>query len=266
MNTELKDLFLKRFDFMTKLVSMYDSHDSLTNFDLKQACTIFTNELEYRQAIENIIKREKYYDYQNELISDIDTLSYVLMGEDYKNKWIQLVEQYSTQITKEHFDKLSNKYNKSITDINSFIGYILDCSNEQSDYFTVLTDNTDTKKTMFYCFVLMYVDLVYKDIIIPCETYMQALNNILKLNDTLDERMINKPNEKMINKFDEKIMNKFDEKIMNKFDEKIMNKFDERMINKFDERMRGSNINEQTDMLGILIQSFKTSKLFISEL
>jgi hypothetical protein len=70
----------------------------------------------------------------------------------------------------------------------------------------------------------------------------------------------------MINKFDEKIMNKFDEKIMNKFDEKIMNKFDERMINKFDERMRGSNINEQTDMLGILIQSFKTSKLFISEL
>ena len=266
MNSELKELFLKRFDFMVKLVSMYDSHDSLTNFDLKQACTIFTNELEYRQAIENIIKREKYYDYQNELISDIDTLSYVLMGEDYKNKWIQLVEQYSTQITKKHFDKLSDKYNKSITDINSFIGYVLDCSNEQSDYFTVLIDNTDTKKTMFYCFMLMYVDLVYKDIIIPCETYMQALNNITKSNDMLDETIMNKFDETIMNKFDETIMNKFDKKIMNKFDKKIMNKFDNKIMNEPAERMFGSNTNEQTDMLGILIQSFKTSKLFIREL
>ena len=41
MDIELKEIFKQRLNFVLSLTSLYDSYDSLTNFDLKQVGTVF---------------------------------------------------------------------------------------------------------------------------------------------------------------------------------------------------------------------------------
>ena len=122
MDTELKEIFKQRLNFVLSLASLYDSYDSLTNFDLKQAGTVFENEIDYQEFLLNIGRRKKYYEYQNELISDLDVLSYVTMGKEAQKKWMELTTKYinKTNSNKQYFDKLTKVYKTDINNINSY--------------------------------------------------------------------------------------------------------------------------------------------------
>jgi len=109
MNDELKNMFLKRFEVMFELVNINDSREAMKNELLKTYTFNDENEIEFKKTMNDIQIKQEFYGYQNEIISDFDVLTYILMPENEKQKWVELVTEYKTYIDgrQEIFEKLN---------------------------------------------------------------------------------------------------------------------------------------------------------------
>lgn len=268
MDTELKEFFKQRLNFVLSLASLYDSYDSLTNFDLKQAGTVFENEIDYQEFLLNIGRRKKYYEYQNELISDLDVLSYVTMGKEAQKKWMELTTKYinETNSNKQYFDKLTQVYKTDINNINSFINFVISNSDGQNEYYNLLTDGQDFNKSLFYCFIPMYIKLVYDNKIVPCISFTEAMTNNVEeeitkaMTNNIEEEITNKP---IIFENKKNIEIPIKKNIIQSSRNEISNR------NNYDRNIKvygADKIEQDQDMISIIMQCFKMSKLFIKDM
>jgi hypothetical protein len=247
MNDKLKTLFLKRFNDMMELVNLrtnnYMVRDKLAEFELKRG-----NELEFRDTISKIPMLYSYNEYQMEILSDMDVMTYMSLTDEEKKIWINELDNYVNETNKhsEYFDKLNNIYDTNVNNIDEFINFLKDNSTENNSYIQLLTNDNDTKKSLFYCYLPYYIYLIYNNIIIP----------IKSLIDDTPESSINTTPLIDNNKLMRKNYNK-QIKIKN------IHTIEENRERKKNKQMIGGSIKDTTNLIDILVNNFKSFKLHI---
>lgn len=256
MNEELKRLFFKRFDAMMELLSNADSTSARENRLLKTAEFDDSNEIEYKQSIQDLKIRGKYYEHQIEMMSDFDVLTFVLIPEEEQKKWFELCDAYRKQIEndKETFVKVANVLeDDSITDVDSFIKFIMKHSSGVSTYYDMIKSDRDLGKSLFYCYIFKYIELIRDGVVKPYKfsEVLEKISEASKSTKTQSESREKIP-ELKINR--EKMFPGKTEEIHKKFsDLRIDNRLqDDRFI-----LSGGLEQKPQIDFIGLILQSFK---------
>ena len=246
MNEDLKNLFFKRFDAMMELLSNADSTSSRENRLLKTAEFDDSNEIEYNQSIQNLKIRGKYYEHQVEMLSDFDILTIVSIPEEEQKMLFKLFDEYKNRIDskKEIFNKIANVFeDDDIKNFDSFVEFVMKNSSNVNTYYDMIKEDRDFKKSLFYCYMIKYTELIYEGVVKPYK-FSEVLKKLSKASETVEIQT--KPivqNE--IKKFKEEIPEL---------------RRDDYSKQKIRERIRGGlEEKPQTDFIGLILQSFKMS-------
>lgn len=259
MNEDLKRLFFKRYDAMMDLLSNADSTSARENRLLKTAEFDDSNEIEYKQSIQDLKIRGKYYEHQIEMMSDFDVLTFVLIPEEEQKKWFELCDAYKKQIdnNKETFSKIANILeDDSITDVDSFIEFVMKHSSGVNTYYDMIKSDRDFKKSLFYCYIFKYIELLRDGVVKPYK-FSEVLEKISEASkstkteseskEKIPELKINKENiiPSKAKEFQKKISDLgIDKRIQNESKYSFM-------IN------GGLEEKPQIDFIGLILQSFK---------
>lgn len=256
MNEDLKRLFFKRFDAMMDLLSNADSTSARENRLLKTAEFDDSNEIEYKQSIQDLKIRGKYYEHQIEMMSDFDVLTFVLIPEEEQKKWFELCDVYRKQIenNKETFSKIANILeDDSITDVDSFIEFVMKHSSGVNTYYDMIKSDRDFKKSLFYCYTFKYIELLRDGVVEPYKfsEVLEKISEASKSTKTQSESKEKIPELKI------EIPSKAKE-IQKKVPELRRDKLLEKEYRNYNTRVRGGlEEKPQIDFIGLILQSFK---------
>lgn len=258
MNEDLKRLFFKRFDAMMDLLSNADSTSARENRLLKTAKFDDSNEIEYKQSIQDLKIRGKYYEHQIEMMSDFDVLTFVLIPEEEQKKWFELCDVYRKQIenNKETFSKIANILeDDSITDVDSFIEFVMKHSSGVNTYYDMIKSDRDFKKSLFYCYIFKYIELLRDGVVKPYKfsEVLEKISEASKSTKTQSEH-----EEKMDKDMKKDKVHIEIEELQKKVPELRRDKLLEKQYRNYNTRVRGGlEEKPQIDFIGLILQSFK---------
>lgn len=263
MNEDLKRLFFKRYDAMMDLLSNADSTSARENRLLKTAEFDDSNEIEYNQSIQDLKIRGKYYEHQIEMMSDFDVLTFVLIPEEEQKKWFELCDVYRKQIenNKETFSKIANILeDDSITDVDSFIEFVMKHSSGVNTYYDMIKSDRDFKKSLFYCYIFKYIELLRDGVVKPYK-FSEVLEKISEASKSTKTESESKEKIPEL-KIDKDMNKKRDpinyEDIQKKVPELRRDKLLEKEYRNYNTRVRGGlEEKPQIDFIGLILQSFK---------
>ena len=257
MNDKLKSLFLKRFNDMMELVNLhmnnYMVRNKLAEFKLKRG-----NELEFRDTISKIPVLYSYNEYQMEILSDMDVMTYMSLTDEEKKIWLNELDNYVNETNKhsEYFDKLNNVYDTDVNNVDEFINFLKDSSTENNSYIQLLTNDNDTKKSLFYCYLPYYIYLIYNDTIVPVKSLVEDKS----------ESSVEDKSESLIKDTSESSIKSLikDKPMYENYNKLIENDPVHLMQQKnYNQRIRGGSVEDTTNLIDILVNTFKSFKLYV---
>lgn len=258
MNKDLRELFFKRFDAMMDLLSNADSTSARENPLLKTAEFDDSNEIEYNQSIQDLKIRGKYYEHQIEMMSDFDVLTFVLIPEEEQKKWFELCDAYKKQIdsNKETFVKVANVLeDESITDVDSFIRFVMKHSSGVNTYYDMIKSDRDFKKSLFYCYTFKYIELLRDGVVEPYK-FSEVLEKISEASKSTKTQTESK--EKIDKDLKKDRVHIEIEELQKKVPELRRDKLLEKQHRNYNTRVRGGlEEKPQIDFIGLILQSFK---------